>query len=413
MSLAADGAPAPCTRRADIPRPVLWCVLALPVGVHAGFVRLALTFSATSHGMSIQDGGWILGAHLIAQWLKWLWAPAVDLFGTPRRWYLSSVGASAALLVGLACWPWSTGPWWLLLCLIGLGGVVNSIVLMAVEVMITRSRPQALLGTVSAWFQAGHLGGMALGGAAGLWLLGALPNPAWTGAALVLVMFACLPAVRGVPVQGAAPHRPDELPGPRQLGREVVQTFRTPAGRLTAGLCLMPIATGSAFGVLAQAQVAAHWGAGRAHVAITEGVFGGVMAVAGCFAGGALCRRWSPGGVYLAVGAIMAAVALVMAAAPAVVASYVIGVLAYAFVAGMTLSAFAALALAFAGPTGTATKYSLLASMANFPIWWSGLALAAVADRRGPEAMLFADAALGLAGIALISALAARQRRGP
>ena len=43
---------------------------------------------ATKHGLSITDGALLNGANVLSQWLKWLWAPVVDVTLTPRRWHL-------------------------------------------------------------------------------------------------------------------------------------------------------------------------------------------------------------------------------------------------------------------------------------------------------------------------------------
>jgi len=64
-----------------------------------GFVTVALTFLATKHGLSIKEAALLPAASLLSQWLKWLWAPAVDATLTPKRWLLDrhrGVGARSA-----------------------------------------------------------------------------------------------------------------------------------------------------------------------------------------------------------------------------------------------------------------------------------------------------------------------------
>jgi hypothetical protein len=53
------------------------------------------------------------------------------------------------------------------------------------------------------------------------------------------------------------------------------------------------------------------------------------------------------------------------------------------------------------GAGSAATKYTLYATLSNFPIWWVGLLLAFVAESHGGEGMLHAEAGLGVLGIAL------------
>src|SRR5437868_11128422 len=72
------------------PHPFVWTVLYLPFGALGGFVTVALTFLATKHGLSISEGALLNGAQLGTQWMKWLWAPIVDVTLTPRKWYVLS-----------------------------------------------------------------------------------------------------------------------------------------------------------------------------------------------------------------------------------------------------------------------------------------------------------------------------------
>ena len=74
------------THTAPPPHPAVWMVLIVPFGAAGGFVTVGLTFLATRHGLSITEGALLGGASLAAQWLRWLWAPAVDITLTPRRW---------------------------------------------------------------------------------------------------------------------------------------------------------------------------------------------------------------------------------------------------------------------------------------------------------------------------------------
>ena len=51
------------------------------------------------------------------------------------------------------------------------------------------------------------------------------------------------------------------------------------------------------------------------------------------------------------------------------------------------------------GAGNAATKYNGYASLSNFPIWYMGLALAAVETRLGPTGMLLTESACGVLGI--------------
>ena len=143
---------------------------------------------------------------------------------------------------------------------------------------------------------------------------------------------------------------------------------------------MLPIGTGAAQGVLAQKEIAGYWGAGATEVGLVQGLFGGLVVTAGCFAGGWLCDRFHPRTVYTAVGLALAIVAIAMGLSPATVTMYVVWNLIYSFGVGLAYAGFTAVVLNAIGSGSAATKYSFFASLSNFPIWWLGLLLGRVAD---------------------------------
>ena len=64
----------------------MWTILYLPFGALSGFVTVALTFLATKNGLSISEGALLNGANMLTQWLKWLWAPIVDVTMAAGAW---------------------------------------------------------------------------------------------------------------------------------------------------------------------------------------------------------------------------------------------------------------------------------------------------------------------------------------
>jgi hypothetical protein len=175
----------------------------------------------------------------------------------------------------------------------------------------------------------------------------------------------------------------------------------------------VPIGTGAASGVLAQASVAAQWGAGEREVALVQGLLTGFVAMAGCLAGGFACSRWLGGrAAYAAFGAAMAASTAIAAALPATVFVFVGFNLVYAFITGLSYAAFSAFVLDAIGAGHAATKYNGFASLSNAPIWYTGLLLARAETTWGPRGMLLAETALGVLGLALFG-LATRVVRDP
>lgn len=384
------------------PHPIVWTILYFPFGALGGFVGVALTFLATRHGLSITEGALLNGAQLLSQWWKWTWAPVVDITLTPKRWYLIATACSALGVIAMSVVPLSPETLMLLLGIVAVTSLINSMVGMSIEAIMAVATPPDQQGRVSAWFQAGNLGGYGVGGGVGLFLLERLPEPWMAGALIGGAFLACCLALRFVP---DLVHR--TAGGPVAAVRGVMgdlwAMLRTQGGLLSAVLCVLPVGTGAAQGVLTQAKVAAHWGAGDQEVALVQGVAAGVVTAIGAFAGGWLCDRLHPRTAYAAIGVALAGVAVMMAVLPATVAVYVVMALVYAFVVGLAYAAFTAVVLNAMGKGSGATKYTIYASLSNFPIWWLGLVLGRVADISGPQAMLYAEAALGVAGVTVFA----------
>jgi MFS family permease len=389
------------SKRSSVAHPVVWTILYLPFGAMSGFVSVALTFLATQNGLSITEASLLNGAQFISQWLKWTWAPAIDVTLGPKRWYLIGTVASALGVFVMSAMRMSEETLPALLAVIAFASLLNSIVGMAIESIMAATTPPAEVGRTSAWFQAGNLGGAGLGGGLGLTLLEVLPATWMAGAILGVAFVACGLALVFVP----------DAPGHRVAGGAVAAVrgvfgdlravARTKGGLLSAILCFLPLGTGAAQGILTQSTVAAHWHATSVHVAWTQGYTSGVVTALGCFVGGWLCDRMHPRSAYAVIGVALAGIAVGMALSPATVTSYVIWNLVYALGVGLAYAAFTAVVLSAIGAKSGATKYNLFASLSNFPIWWLGLVLGRVADLGGPAAMLYAEAALGVVAVGL------------
>lgn len=393
------------------PHPIIWTILYLPFGALSGFVGVGLTFLATRHGMSISEGALLNGAQLATQWLKWLWAPIVDVTLTPRRWYVISTVASGLGVLAMSAVPLGTKTLPLLLAIIAVASLVNSVVGMAIESLIAGSTPPDQIGRVSAWFQAGNLGGNGLGGALGLFLLVNLPRPWMAGAVMGALFVACTLALRATANRSHGHAKVGKLEAVKNVFADVRQMLKTKGGFLSAVLCVLPVGTGAAQAVLTQAKVAGFWGAGEREVELLQGLSSGFVTAIGCFAGGWLCQRIVPRTAYALVGLGLAVVATGMALSPATVTMYVVWSMVYAFGVGLAFAAFTAVVLSAIGQGSAATKYNFYASLSNFPIWWLGLALGVAADKWGARNMLLTEAALGVVGVVIFAATSARVKR--
>jgi MFS transporter, PAT family, beta-lactamase induction signal transducer AmpG len=381
------------------PHPIVWLILYIPFGALGGFVTVALTFLATQHGLSIAEGALIIGSQLLINWLKWLWAPIVDITLSPKRWYVISTAFSALGMLAMSATPLGKETLGLLLAIIALANLTNSIVGMAVEAMIASLTPSDQIGRVSAWFQAGNLGGNGLGGALGLFLIQHLPQPWMSGAIMGLLFMACCLALLTIPQLSARVIHSSSAKAVKAVVLNLWDIVRTREGFLTGLLCMLPVATGAAQGVLTQSAVAAHWGADAGHVELVQGLLAGVITAFGCFLGGWFCDRVRPRMAYAAFGIALAAIAVAMAYSPATIQMYIAWNMIYSFGVGLSYAAFTAMVLVVIGRGAAATGYNVFASLSNFPLWWVGLLLGWIANRRGPSVMLVTEAVLGILGV--------------
>ena len=395
------------------PHPLAYTILIIPFGASGGFATVALAFLATKVGLTVEQGAGLVAAAIFPNVWKFFWSPIGDKTLTRKRWYVLSCIACALGTFAMATLP--LGPKTLapMTAIILLTSIASTFLAFAVEGIVAHVTPPAERGRVSGWYQAGNLGGSGVGGGLGLVLLNHLAKPWMTGAILGVLTMACCLALTFVPDVPASKSEGTIWQSMRHIGVDVWKALKAREGTLGAVLCFLPVATGAAGGVLAQAEVAEKWGAGDHEVALVQGFLTGGVSMVGCLAGGWVCQKLNPRVAYAVFGAIMAVVTAAMALSPATTTMYVGYNLAYAFVTGLGYAAFSALVFDAIGHEGhAATKYNGFASLSNAPIWYVGLVLAWAETHWGPKGMLFLESGLGIVGIAIFAAvsLAMRQR---
>ncbi|MFO0833634.1 MAG: MFS transporter [Phycisphaerales bacterium] len=404
MSESAQASPSHDLRR---PHPSAFAALIIPFGAMSGFVSVSMAFLCTRNGLSVEDGALLVAAGMFPHMWKYLWAPIADTTLTRKRWYLISVVLSAIGITAMSAIAMSKGNMHLLEVVIFVANLASTFLGMSVEGLMAHITPPEQRGRVGGWFQAGNLGGSGLGGGAGLWLATHLPS-AWMSGAILGVAFLvgslallCMPDV-------AAEARAGSLPR-AMLGVlvDLWQMIKTRAGLLCGTLCLLPINTGAATSVLAQAEVAGKWGATEDTVALVSGTLNGVISGIGCLFAGEVCARINSRKVYAGVALLMAAISAGMAMSPFTKTNYVVYSLVYAFVVGMSYTAFTGFVLDAIGKGAAATKYNVFASLSNTPITYMGLVLAWAQTKGGEKAMLFTDAGAGVVGLIVLGLVAA------
>ena len=393
------------------PHPVLFALLIVPFGATSGYVTVALAFLATQRGLTVNQGAQLIAVSMLPQVWKFFWAPIADTTLTRRRWYLIAAVCCAAGMFGTAAIPLGASTLKLILGLVLVTSVATTFLGFAVEAMMAHLVEPADRGRVSGWYQAGNLGGAGIGGGLGLLLLTRLPAPWETGLVLAVANLACAAVLPLLPDVTAEARDTSIGRAVRRVGSELWSVIRSRDGALAALLCFVPVGTGAAAGVLAQATVAAHWGAGSGEVELVQGFLSGIVSMAGSIAGGYGCGRFGARTSYAIFGGIMAAVTAAMAFLPATPFVYIAGNLAYSFANGLCYAAFTGFVLDAIGAGVAATKYNGYASLSNTPIWYMGLFLAAVQTSLGPRNMLLSESACGVVGILIFAAVARAWRK--
>lgn len=389
------------------PHPFVYTLLIVPFGATSGFVSVALAYLATKVGLTVEQGATLIAVSLFPNVWKFFWAPIADRTLTRKRWYLISAVACALGMAAMATLP--LGPKTLLpmSVIIFFTSLAATFLGFSVEALVAHITPAHERGTVSGWFQAGNLGGSGIGGGLGLWLLNTLHAPWQAGLILAVAMGLCALPLRFLPDVPADGGEGTLVQAIKDVAIDMWQVLKSREGILCGVLCFVPIGTGAAGGVLTQAEVAAHWGAGAHEVEVVQGFLTGSVSMVGCLVGGYACARlFGSRRAYAVFGALMASVTAAMALSPMTVTSYVGFNLAYAFTTGLCYAAFSSFVLDAIGKGHAATKYNGFASLSNTPIWYVGLVLARAETRWGPKGMLLTESGMGIAGIVVFAVVA-------
>src|SRR5215469_4999321 len=151
------------------PKPWVFSLLILPLGILVGFISTPLPFLLARAGVPVERIATISSIVNLPGVLVFLWSPVVDIKLRRRTWLIL-----AALLTSIfVClfFPLIGASHLILMsALIFAGGIAASLVLAASGGLIVRALPAAAQSKASAWYNVGFLGGGALGGALVLWL---------------------------------------------------------------------------------------------------------------------------------------------------------------------------------------------------------------------------------------------------
>lgn len=380
---------------------LLFCILDIPFGLSTGFVATALGWYAHNGGVSVSNAVALTSATTLPHIIKFLWAPVVDYALTRKIWFWIGALISASGYVLLTIIPIQGNIGLLTWVVIG-QSVGAAFIGMAVEGIMAYSTEESEKGKAAGWFQAGNLGGAAIGGGAGLFLMRVMPHPWMAGVVMAAMTMACgaaLPFLRDVRPEGGGTF----AVATRATLRELWGMITSATGIIGSVMLMLPIGTAALQSVFS--TVATEWKASPEMVELVNGWVGAPLSIVGCLLGGALSDRMSRAYAYVLTGLVMVLVTVAMAIAPLTPPMYATFVLVYSITAGLTYGTYGGFVLDAAGQGAVATKYNILASFANAPIYYQARIDGEAFDRWGARPMLWLDAGMGVAACLVVSLL--------
>jgi len=389
--------------------PSVYMFLFAPYGIATGYVNVTLGYALTQAGVKLEDVASIVAIGLLPQTWKVLWAPIIDTTLTRKQWYVIATVTTGIGMIATGLIPAENSWLWLFEILVFLFNVTVSFLTMSVDSLIAHAVEDAKRGTAGGWLQAGNLGGLGLGGGAGLWIAQHIQGTWLPAAVLGGVCLACALALPLIAEPAADRSGTSTMDALREVAADVWSVARSRAGFLGMVVLFLPIGTGAAANLFA--DIAGDWSASADSVALVVGLLSGLISIAGCLAGGYLCdlmdRKWA----YSIYGVLLALATAAMAAAPHTEAWYVVFACLYNFITGLSYAAFTAITLEAIGKGAAATKYNLLACLSNMPIAYMTKFDGAVQTHYGSSMMLLAEAGAGIVAILVFAAIVVTTRR--
>jgi len=378
--------------------------LIVPFGAMSGYLTVAIAYLLTKAGVGVEDVAGLVAASYVPHTWKFLWAPIVDTTLSRKRWYLMAAIVSAAGILLMGAIPATSAMLSVLYAVVLVSNVASSFLGMSTESLMVYNTKGEAHGRAGGWFQAGNLGGVGLGGGAGLWLTQAMPEPWMAGAVLAIACGLCASVLVFLP-------EPPRMSRAASYGRTLLAVLkdlwdvaRARVGILALLICFLPIGTGAAANLWS--AVSGDWHASAETVALVTGMMSGIVSAAGCLAGGYMSDRIDRKTSYALYGLAMAVCTVAMAIAPRTESMYATFTLLYAFIQGLTYAGFTAVVLETIGHGAAATKYNVFASLSNMPIAYMTVVDGWASAKWGVGGFLLTEAAIGVAGIAVFIAVA-------
>jgi PAT family beta-lactamase induction signal transducer AmpG len=379
--------------------PWIFGVTNLPFGVAGTYLGVAMPFLLRQAGVPVEKIAAIAAIVLLPAAYQLFWAPIVDL-GIRRRTWLVLCATSGSLCLGATLLLKLPDQLFVYEILMVAGQTLVGLVASCNGALVATTVDPRLLGRAAGWVNAANLGAAVLGGGLVLTLA---DNVSSRAAAVALVLAIILPSLAALTIVEPLPVKDMLGRHLARMAREVWAAVRSRRGWTGLLFCISPVGTAALSNLFS--ALGNDYGASHDVVIWVNGYLGGLVMAAGALASGFFLDRLPDRrGLYLASGVLTAVCAGGMAIAPLTPAVFVVGCLTYLFIAGMAFAAFSAVVYEIVGMAGrtASTLYSVFPAAGNQAIAYV-LFLDGRAQRRWEtQGLLWADAALNLAGVGLL-----------
>ncbi|MFZ0491332.1 MAG: MFS transporter [Salegentibacter sp.] len=380
----------------DITSPFNFLFLSAPGGISFGFVSVTLPYILTQHGFSVGQAAGITAIGLSANLWRFLWAPIVDLTLSLNKWYLIGVSLCALSLMAIGMVPLDAGYKTLLIIMVFISQVAATFSVAPVGGMMAKVVDESQKGRTAGFYQAGNLGGIGIGGGAGIWLTTHFSYLISLIVIAVAMLF-CALALRNIPTvvseKGAVKERV------KSILFDVRELLKSKIAIYSALLIMTPIGIG-ALGSM-WSSIAANWSVLPDTIALVTGVLSAIASILGCTVGGWWCDKMNQWWGFFGAGFIMLVITLILAVVPFTPLFYIAGVLFYAFATGLAFAAFSAVVLHAIGKGAASTKYALFSSLGNVAPVYMLAVDGWIYDLKGVKVTLLMEALFGLIFILL------------
>jgi MFS family permease len=270
--------------------------------------------------------------------------------------------------------------------------------------------PDEVRGRAGGWYNAGNLGGGALGAGVTLWLA---DHSSPRVVAIALMVMTAGPSLAAFALDEADRVRRSAKQIFGTMLRDVWSTVKSRTGIIGIIFCLSPVGTAAAMNLFSAIAVDYH--APTDTVTFVTGFLGGLITAVGSVLGGMACDRINRRFAYALSGALTAASAILMALMPLTPFTYTVGSSLYLLVAGFCYAAFSALVLEVVGRAGASasTQYTLFTAAGNQAIGYVSIIDGKGYKHFGPRGLLGADAVANLVGIVFVVLMSTLVMRAP